>query len=58
MIPVVIYASLDGKPPKPLGERVLTSKQTAIRETAELLRRIADAFDEQATFEEIMEWLL
>lgn len=57
MMPVVIYASLGDQPPRMLGERMLTSKQTAVRDMADLLRRIADALDEAAAFEEITEQL-
>lgn len=53
MINVRIFGQVGLNPPSLLGQRLLTNKATALRDTADFLREIADAMAHEATFHEI-----
>lgn len=55
---VRIFAQLDVNPVHLLGQRTLQAKETATRETAELLQEITDAMAGEATFMEITDRLM
>lgn len=48
-----VFAQLGVNAPRLLGSRILDNRRRAVRETADLLRDIAQAMDDEATFLEL-----
>lgn len=56
-VPVRIYAQIGHNAPREIGSRNLPNKRTAVRDVANLLKDIAQAMDNEATFLEITDTL-